>query len=444
MKQHLFDIKGYRIEIWFSRTVKARRLSLADQDDERTVNAKILYVGAADNAAGEVCLPKEDAVYTRLCSPFPYDTPAHVTQGLFRDADDGLWIDNYSFFYLKDPAIRKSGLKIELEIPEILAEKKPTMDILCEGKLTFRTVIEKGGAFRVTIDLSTLETDMLAYMRQVRKVQELLLDEFERVCRKYGLRYFLTCGGLIGTIRDKDLIPWDDDLDVAMTRKDYDILASHAGEEWPEGSGFLWLPPDAYGENVFLDFMTRLVYMKEDIPGDPFKRVGPKGRGDIHGHLPLDIYILENALPEKQHRRQVRKLLRLYALALGHRDEPEERNHMEKRKLILGGAKLVGKIGGKIPLKKLLNEYGKMLEKNASAEGNRFFQSNGYYLCFKDTYLKELFGEGRTVEMGDRMVQVPDKAEIFLEEMYGDFRKLPYIYDRRPIHMQQDGDSSET
>lgn len=51
-----------------------------------------------------------------------------------------------------------------------------------------------------------------------------LLIEFDKVCRKNNLKYFVMGGSLIGIIRHKGYIPWDDDIDVAMLRADYEKL----------------------------------------------------------------------------------------------------------------------------------------------------------------------------------------------------------------------------
>ncbi len=58
-----------------------------------------------------------------------------------------------------------------------------------------------------------------------------LFLEFERVCKKHGLRYFVIAGTLLGAIRHYGFIPWDDDMDVAMPREDYEKLCTlYAGE----------------------------------------------------------------------------------------------------------------------------------------------------------------------------------------------------------------------
>lgn len=70
-------------------------------------------------------------------------------------------------------------------------------------------------------------------LRQTQLVQLHLLHVFDAICREHGLRYCLAYGTLIGAMRHDGFIPWDDDLDVAMPRDDYEKFLKAAKAELP-------------------------------------------------------------------------------------------------------------------------------------------------------------------------------------------------------------------
>ena len=76
-------------------------------------------------------------------------------------------------------------------------------------------------------------------MKKVWAVELDLLNEFQKVCKQYNLKYFAIGGTLLGTIRHKGYIPWDDDVDIAMFREDYDKLVSIAPAAFSEPYDFM-------------------------------------------------------------------------------------------------------------------------------------------------------------------------------------------------------------
>ena len=67
---------------------------------------------------------------------------------------------------------------------------------------------------------------------QLRILKNLLA--VDKVCKEHNLRYYIMAGTMLGAVRHKGFIPWDDDLDIGMPRADYDLLMANAKEWLPK------------------------------------------------------------------------------------------------------------------------------------------------------------------------------------------------------------------
>ena len=70
-------------------------------------------------------------------------------------------------------------------------------------------------------------------MTELQKAELDLLKYFIEICNKLDLKYFLVCGSALGAVKYNGFIPWDDDIDVALKRDDYEVFCSYAQNMLP-------------------------------------------------------------------------------------------------------------------------------------------------------------------------------------------------------------------
>lgn len=123
-----------------------------------------------------------------------------------------------------------------------------------------------------------------AEMKKVWAIELELLEVFSNVCEENNLSYFLDGGTLLGAVRHKGFIPWDDDVDVIMPREDYDKLASIADKVFP----YPYFYQSTLTENGFFRVHAQLRHSETTgfIRSDEDK--------DVNKGIFLDIFVLDN------------------------------------------------------------------------------------------------------------------------------------------------------
>lgn len=107
----------------------------------------------------------------------------------------------------------------------------------------------------IRYDNITFSTDVLD---RIHRANFDMLCEVDRVCKKHHIRYFLHGGTLLGAIRHQDFIPWDDDVDLAFPRKDYERFLKVFPQE--AAAHFQLLNHNKYPQ--FYDFITKVAYTR--------------------------------------------------------------------------------------------------------------------------------------------------------------------------------------
>ncbi len=85
-------------------------------------------------------------------------------------------------------------------------------------------------------------------MKRAWAAQLEVLEEIAAICRRHNIKYFAEWGTLLGAVRHRGFVPWDDDLDIAMLRGDFQRFLHYARQELPEDYRLFDISSDRYDE----------------------------------------------------------------------------------------------------------------------------------------------------------------------------------------------------
>ena len=268
-------------------------------------------------------------------------------------------------------------------------------------------------------------------MSKVHEASLKILKEIDRICRKYKIRYALDAGTLIGAVRHKGFIPWDDDADVVFLRSQYEAFVKVAGRELPDTMELLF--PDSYRDGkAFFDFTPRIIYKNsrchEDSPEMNFY-------GGKLNHIWVDLFILDK-LPASPAGATVTRFVHkaIYGLAMGHRPGLDFKKYSLIHKIFVGGLAGVGRF---VPLGLIFAMQRAAALKDRRSRGTRWYYSNYQpdylYVTLEGSWCEAV--EDAAFE--DAQLMIPKGWHEVLTEVYGDYMQLPPEEKRVPTHSSQ-------
>lgn len=242
-------------------------------------------------------------------------------------------------------------------------------------------------------------------MNDLQKVEFEILKVFVNICNRLNLRYYLVCGSALGAAKYGGFIPWDDDIDVAMPRKDYSIFCEKATK---------MLPQHLFLQNCHTEKNYPYIYSKIRDSRTTYIEKGMSKLDINHGVyidlFPLDGYpddIKEQQKLEKKKRRH--QLIYLSCLTI---DLPL------KVRVFVFAEKILC-----IPRKAAT--YAKNFEKIISAyplENSKYWCNHGNWQGHLEYAPFEQYGNGTMVKFEGLDVRIPAKYDQYLTQKYGDWR----------------------
>ena len=242
-----------------------------------------------------------------------------------------------------------------------------------------------------------------------------LLKQFDAYCKRHGLTYCLCGGTLLGAVRHKGFIPWDDDIDLMMPREDYERLRDLSRRETVSDCLRVRYPGDAgypYGFMKAVD--TRTVVYERNITRDE-QRTG----------LALDIFPLDRMYvsPWKNRLLLTRVKFWIQVGKVGAGMVRAEKDSLKKRlrNLVM---LLLRPIAACVSYEKAMARVDRI------ASGRRtlapYILGNlGWPNQWKDMFPKEVFDSYVDLDFGADKFPCPAGYDAYLTQLYGDYMRIP-------------------
>ncbi|MBQ0067392.1 MAG: LicD family protein [Phascolarctobacterium sp.] len=120
-------------------------------------------------------------------------------------------------------------------------------------------------------------------LRRVQFKELELLSAVHQLCIKHGIQYFMIHGTLLGAVKYKGFIAWDDDIDIGMMRKDFQIFEHYANE----------LPKNMFLQTPKTDPQTPTQVAKLRLNGTKFITDSTDESKNYHKGIPIDIFVFD-------------------------------------------------------------------------------------------------------------------------------------------------------
>lgn len=242
-------------------------------------------------------------------------------------------------------------------------------------------------------------------MTELQKTELEMLKEFICICEELNLTYYLVCGSALGAVKYQGFIPWDDDLDVALPRKDYRIFCEKAQQ---------MLPKHLFLQNHITDPDYPYVFSKIRNSNTTFIESGLSKRNINHG-IYMDVFPLDGYPQDEKKIRFLENAKRNYQLSILC---CLNTNQTWKTKVIAFLGKLLQmdkKSAASVrKIEKIISQY--------PTEDSILWCNHGNWQGTLEYAQREQYGNGIFMSFEGLKVRVPEQYDAYLTQKYANWR----------------------
>lgn len=258
-------------------------------------------------------------------------------------------------------------------------------------------------------------------MDELHELELTAAIDFAAFCNENGIRYYLIAGCAIGSVRHGGFIPWDEDMDFAMMRSDYEKFLSLCDEK---------LDKKYFIQNHRTD-KNCMVALSRFCIRNTYVETKSTQHIDFCKNIYFDIFPLDNVPNDERLRlRQKKKLLRINKLILrkiGYRLETRSKWKQAIHNFVAYALTPISfdrVIGYK---EKIMTMYNQQNTKCVCSMASK-------YAYEKQTMPKEFYGNPTPIVFENTTFNAPEKLNEYLTQLYGDYMTLPPMEKRKAHH----------
>ena len=250
-------------------------------------------------------------------------------------------------------------------------------------------------------------------LREVQLMQLELMRIVDEFCLKNNIRYYLIAGSCLGAIRHGGFIPWDDDIDIALMRDDYDRFIDLFGRSCEHGKYSI---QNYFTDSHFVPALSRIciegTYM--DIPSERHL----KNRKNTY----IDIFPLDNVPDDLKNRKRQKNSLKIIDFLMNLKQYHVYRGTLSERLI----KRIVSLMLTVLPLKFLQRVRYRIMTEYSSVETSCVCSTTSKYGYDKQIIDRAVYGEPVRTMFDGIEVNIPRQTETYLRILYGsNYMQLP-------------------
>ncbi len=277
-----------------------------------------------------------------------------------------------------------------------------------------------------------LTIDMNQYhegsVRDIQLETVRIMDAFDAICKKNNLTYFLGYGTLLGAVRYKGYIPWDDDIDLQMPRNDYETFLKICRRDGlPDGLLLDHYSVENYDSlNAFIRIESPNVVIRKKIGGGYQYFNSWISIFALNG-IPADPKLQQKHIKKTQNALNFLRFVRSSQYGLG------EVKRSKKENAVIAVSKILP-VGKLFSVRKAAERLTKILMKFDESESEYYFGYTAY--PNRNIYKKEWYQEGCELEFEGRKYHAPKLYHDVLRYRYGDDYMTPPPKEEQHFHAE--------